>query len=843
MILRLIGVAAVAWAAACSNSVKPADTRFGDMVPVEGGSGPGGADGDPEAAGGYWQTRCQGCHGTYEGSSSISSGDSNGDFRLDATLAVQRHGDALVTYVVDSMPLSTPSTCVGECAEETARYILDRATNGVDLSECETDTAPRLAPRSTKLLTSREYQNALEDILGVPSNFGAAVANNDGEIDGFTNMAAKAASDTVLDSYVSNAETIAAWAVENNRPFACTDADTCAASFVDSFLYRLFRGDVPESQRTLYRALFNDYGTDGMALALEAALTSPYFLYRIEAGVPLETARSLGYYTGAGTGGGSGAADDVVQSADAAQFRSAGGSGALAGNEWEFTENGTLEAGLNTPVSGAHRIEIRARGTDLNSQWPRAIVRANGTELGRIHVNSGTPAVYGVDGELSAGGVDITVEFFNDEGVAPYGPGQDINLYVERISLLGPAAPVAVNEEPPSGDVLAGVPDDAYVLTPHELASTMSFMLTGSTPDDTLLAAANSDALTTPEQVRSQVERLIDSDRGRAHMAQFVTEWFELDRVLKANRPDVADFTPQLRTAMIREVQEHFTHVFYDSSAGFGEFYGGDYTFLNDDLAQFYGVDGNFGSAFVKTETVGRGGPIASGAFMAGNAHVERSAPILRSVRSREAALCHHVDPPNSPIAGDDIDNQRAEAQARVEALAAAGPLSSRDFYYEYTNDIAACAVCHETTINPHFGLEDFDNVGRLRPSAGPGQVFETLNGEQTAVSIEGTLFGVGSIADAASIDYEGAKDFSNQIAETEAVRSCFIRKSFRFITGLPLSERDLDTGAQEAFTESQRTAFACTEAELLAALGDNGDDPRAVVIELATSDLLRFRR
>ncbi|MEM6731592.1 MAG: DUF1588 domain-containing protein, partial [Myxococcota bacterium] len=280
-----------------------------------------------------------------------------------------------------------------------------------------------------------------------------------------------------------------------------------------------------------------------------------------------------------------------------------------------------------------------------------------------------------------------------------------------------------------------------------------------------------------------------------------------------------------------------------DEAASFQEFYDSDYTFLNDVLAAFYGVEGSFGSDFVQTPIAGRGGPIASGAFMAANAHVERTAPILRSVRSREMALCHHVDPPNSPIAGDDIDDQRAQAQARVEERAAQGVISSREFYFLYTDGISACATCHEETINPNFGMEDFDNVGRKRQSAGEGLVYEVLGSEQTTVSLDGTLIGVESIADPTTLDYQGAKDFSNKIAQTDAVRSCFIRRSFRYLTGLPISDRDLDTSVQETFSEQQRLDFACTEAQMRDVFTQSGEDPRAMFIELAVSDLLRFRR
>jgi len=385
---------------------------------------------------------------------------------------------------------------------------------------------------------------------------------------------------------------------------------------------------------------------------------------------------------------------------------------------------------------------------------------------------------------------------------------------------------------------------DASALTPYELASALSFMLTGPPPDRALLEAARADALTTRAQIEAQVMRLVDSPRGKAHFGDFVAQWFGLDAVRSVSRPDVPELTAEVKAAMVREVKEHFWYVFYDEEVPFSDFYGGDYTFLNRALADFYGVQGDFTDAFVKTPVVGRGGPIASGAFMAANAHAARTAPILRAVRSRQAALCHYIDPPNSPIAGEDIDAQRAAAQARVTAREAAeGTLSSRDFYFLYTDGIDACAGCHEKIINPMFGMEDFDHVGRRRPSAGADAVLESIHGEQKVVSLAGTLFGIESASDPATIEYAGAKDLSNEIANTDAVKACLVRRGFRFATGTTFHDRDLDTANRETLSEEQRGKWSCIASRMQDALREGGDSPRAMFITLATERFVRLRR
>ena len=814
----------------------PGDPNPSDDDPND----PGPNDTDLRTGLEHWNAQCASCHGAFSGSSAISAGNANGDFRLDAEAAIARHGQDLETYINDTMPFQAAASCQGECATLTGAYI--RSRRPLDLNvDCTGAEALTYGVREMKLLTSREYQRALEDLLGVGSDFAASVANGDGAVGGFPNNRGKGLASATLERYVGNAETIAAWAVANGRPFTCADPNACAQRFVDEFLYRAFRGPVSAEQRTAFSQLFDTYGAEGLQLALEAALTSPYFLYRVEAGVDLQTAIDRGYYTNTSNEAPAGNAEEVI-----AATAFPGGSGRLEGNEWAFVENGGLNLTFTTAFTDPTVLEVQARGSNHGNIWPELTVRVNGNVVGTETVDQTTVTTFRFTVNGQSGSPSVRIEFNNDSGVAPYGPGMDANLYITSVGVATTSAiptPDPVTD-PNAENPLDGVDPTAYVLTPYELASALSFMLVGSIPDPALLDAARDDRLTTRDQIRAQVIRLIDSERGRQHVGTFVSDWFGLEKVKQASRPDVPEFSAAVKNAMVDEVRAHFAHVFYDDAVPYSDFFGGNYTFLNDTLASYYGIPGSFGDAFVKTDVVGRGGPIASGAFMAANAHVERTAPILRAVHARQSALCHYIDPPNSPLAGDDIDAERAAAQMRVsEREQEEGLLSSRDFYYLYTDGIQACAGCHERIINPMFGMEDFDNVGRLRPTAGANAVMETIGETQKQVSLEGTLFGVSSTSDTESIAFAGAKDFSNKIAQTDAVKTCLIRKSFRFLTGLPFSDRDLDTASRETLSDEQRTAYSCVASRMADALNTSGDSPRTMFIELATETLLRLRR
>lgn len=830
--------------AACVGKVEVPSSFNGEQS----GGGGGQATGDRAGLGTapeLWGEQCAGCHGHFPSGSPITTGNANGDFRLDAPGAVARRGGQLEAYIAEAMPQAAPARCEGECAKLTGAHIRAHANPEAASVTCDPDAAlgPSYGARQMKLLSSREYQRSLEDLLGLSSDLGVTVAQNDGARGGFTSMNGQGVNGTLMDIYVRNAETIATWAVANGRPFSCSGGG-CAERFVTEFLPAIFRGEVSNEQTDAYRALFQAYPDRGLQLALEAALTSPYFLYRIEAGVDLSTALARGYYTHGSEAPVVGPVEGDRETVEARDFR---GGGYFDGQVWTFTQNGGAEVAFETAFTSPATLEVEARGSNFDAAWPELTVRVGGELVGVQTVDRTDLGTYRFTVEGKSDSPRVRIEFNNDAGVPPYGPGQDVNLYIANVTLVTSEAraPEPTPEPTPSNEnPLEGVDQNAFVLTPYEFASALSFMITGSTPDATLLESARTDRLSSTAQIRAQVVRLLDGPRGREHVANFVKEWFHLDDVAQASRPDVAEFTPEVKAAMVREVQEHFLHIFYNEAVPFSEFYEGTYTFLNQTLARFYGVPGNFSDDFVKTETPDRGGPIASGAFMAANAHAERSAPILRAVHAREDALCHYIDPPNAPIAGENIDDQRAAAQTRVfERQMEEGALSSRDFYFLYTDGIDACAACHEKIINPMFGLEEFDNVGRIRPRSGSSAVMETIEGMEKEVSLVGTLIGVASTSDGNTIEYVGAKDFSNKIARTEAVKACLVRKSFRFLTGLPSSDRDLDTANQETLTQEQRAAYACIASRMTDTLINAGEDPRSMFIELATEALVRLRR
>ncbi|MCA9714707.1 MAG: DUF1595 domain-containing protein, partial [Myxococcales bacterium] len=171
-------------------------------------------------------------------------------------------------------------------------------------------------PRALRRLSHVEYDNSVQDLLGVSGELGAQAASfaPDNVINGFTNNAsALTVSSLLVEQYREAAEALADHVVENQAQYlSCAPADgqSCAESFVRSFGARAFRRPVTDEEvaryAALYQAIAPEDGFDvGLRWVVAALLQSPNFLYRSELGehqgdgvyalTPHEVAAELSY--------------------------------------------------------------------------------------------------------------------------------------------------------------------------------------------------------------------------------------------------------------------------------------------------------------------------------------------------------------------------------------------------------------------------------------------------------------------------------------------------------------------------------------------------------------------
>src|SRR5262249_15212452 len=71
--------------------------------------------------------------------------------------------------------------------------------------------------------------------------------------------------------------------------------------------------------------------------------------------------------------------------------------------------------------------------------------------------------------------------------------------------------------------------DGLYHLTPYELASSLSYMLTNGPPDDQLMAAADQGQLATTADLDREAARLLNAPEAETAFGAFVRQWLVID--------------------------------------------------------------------------------------------------------------------------------------------------------------------------------------------------------------------------------------------------------------------------------------------------------------------------
>ncbi|MGA8599465.1 MAG: DUF1592 domain-containing protein [Bryobacteraceae bacterium] len=254
-------------------------------------------------------------------------------------------------------------------------------------------------------------------------------------------------------------------------------------------------------------------------------------------------------------------------------------------------------------------------------------------------------------------------------------------------------------------------PDDPAAVHPvndYELASRLSYFLWSSMPDEHLLDLADQHKLRQPEVLNAEVQRMLQDPKSNALIENFAGQWLEL-RNLDSIRPDPEEFpqfNAQLRKAMYTETEMFVTAVVREDRSIL-DFLDGKYTFLNERLAQFYGIPGVKGNEFRRVSLDGteRSGVITQASVLTVTSYPTRTSPVLRGKWILENVL--NAPPPPPPPGVGSIDAQ-------------GGPLSgTMRQQMEKHRASPMCAGCH-TRMDPlGFALENYNAVGQWRTHEG----------------------------------------------------------------------------------------------------------------------------
>jgi len=301
---------------------------------------------------------------------------------------------------------------------------------------------------------------------------------------------------------------------------------------------------------------------------------------------------------------------------------------------------------------------------------------------------------------LNAGDVKSLMTFY-DTGSKLGGFELGIRTAIEAI-LASPHFIFRVESRPAA--LKAG---QRYAVSSVDVASRLSFFLWGAPPDSTLLALARRDALNDTTVLRAQMKRMLADPRSEALSTRFAAQWLRLQDIEKV-APDALQFPnyhEQLATDMRRETELFFNNIVRENRSAL-ELYSADYTFMNERLAEHYGVPGVTGSNFRKVKYIDdkRSGLLGQGSILTLTSHANRTSPVLRGKWVMEVFL--GSPPPPPPPNVPDLDKTAEAKEGRM--------LTTRE-RMEMHRDNPSCRSCHRMMDPIGLALDNFDVTGQWR--------------------------------------------------------------------------------------------------------------------------------
>ncbi|MDB4601768.1 DUF1592 domain-containing protein [Flavobacteriaceae bacterium] len=245
----------------------------------------------------------------------------------------------------------------------------------------------------------------------------------------------------------------------------------------------------------------------------------------------------------------------------------------------------------------------------------------------------------------------------------------------------------------------SGEYDDEYYL-----ASQLSYFLWNSPPDDKLIELASKGKLY--RNLPSQIDRMIKNSKIENLINGFSYEWLRLDRHknMDVNVQEYEDYTRFVKEDMFSETYEFVKHILINDLS-IMNFIDSDFAMLNQNLAEFYGLNGVEGNEFraVKlNKNQNRGGLLSQGSFLTGHSDGTQPHAIKRAVWLKEKILGDHPPPPPPNVPELDSETPGFEKLTLKEQL------------FLHRNKVS-CMGCHKK-IDPYGVIfENYDATGRYQ--------------------------------------------------------------------------------------------------------------------------------
>ena len=299
----------------------------------------------------------------------------------------------------------------------------------------------------------------------------------------------------------------------------------------------------------------------------------------------------------------------------------------------------------------------------------------------------------------------------------------------------------------------------------YELASRLSYILWGASPDEELLRAAREHRLADDKQIRQQVARMLQDPRAVARSKQFLSDWLHLDRLgnMRPNTERFPNWEAALGEDMQAETLAFFEDLIWKQNGALSDLFNAQFTYATPRLAQHYGLSprGDGLQRYDLSNVRERGGLLTQGSVLTiggdDASMVTRGLFVLTDVlRGVIGAPPPGID--TAPVPSRPGASQRIIAEERIANV--------------------ACGGCHRKFEPLAFGLERFDGVG----------AFHRQDEYENVLRADGELFVPGA---ADPVHYETSGELMDLLASSDRVKETITWKLTQFALGRPLGPND----------------------------------------------------
>jgi hypothetical protein len=322
------------------------------------------------------------------------------------------------------------------------------------------------------------------------------------------------------------------------------------------------------------------------------------------------------------------------------------------------------------------------------------------------------------------------------------------------------------------------------------MATRLSYLLWASPPDEMLAAAAASDQLKTSRQVEAQARRMLGDARAHAMTSDFYSRLFRVGEVASGVVPNADG---------IEETTRFVEDVVWSDGGDLATLLGASFSFVNESLAQTYGIHGFTGVGFQRANLPSgqRRGILTQLSLLAHRSPTDArlTYPSERGAVIFEQLLCGDL-------------SQTPPAAQHIPAGSRATGETARQWLQRATAP-ATCQSCHQAIDPLGLAFEHYTSYGTWRDTDG-----------DLVIDARGTLAGLDTAG-----SFDGAIELIDRLARSRDVRACHVGKWMVSAYGRPLVAAD-----------------ACSRGQLEQGFERTGGNIHELVVGLTQTEAFLYR-